>query len=128
MTTWTPSTRSRPAEARGRRPLVRWFHIWYHSERWPVSKCDKLLRQAQQSPSSLRFEGLCYLAQCYGFVPARQEGSHRVFKHPTFKRIMDFQPDKSGKAKPYQVRQLLDAIEEGASRDSGEDKENEDDA
>jgi hypothetical protein len=92
-----------------------------------MSKCDKLLKRARQAPKAVRFEELCALAECYGFVFARQEGSHRVYKHPAFRGIMDFQND-NGQAKPYQVRQLLEAIEAGAGQANEGDTDNESNA
>jgi hypothetical protein len=47
----------------------------------------------------------------------RQDGtSHRIYQHPDLGRdgFMNFQ-SVQGKAKPYQVRQLLKAIESQAS-------------
>jgi hypothetical protein len=80
-----------------------------------MKKCDKLLAAAEASPSSLSFDDLCSLAECNGFEFKRQKGtSHRMYGHPSLLPgdggFMNFQSDK-GKAKPYQVRQLLRAIE-----------------
>ncbi len=83
-----------------------------------MSKCDKLLKKAQNSPSSLRFEELCQLAECHGFIFKGQIGtSHRKYQRPGYKSIMNFQDDH-GKAKDYQVKQLLVAIEELGDSDS----------
>jgi hypothetical protein len=76
-----------------------------------MPNCLKLLEQARNSPSNLRFTELCQLAECHGFVLARQSSSHRLYKYPRRIGIMNFQSD-SGKAKAYQVKQLLVAIEE----------------
>ena len=78
-------------------------------------KREKLLEKAKGSPYNLRFDELCRLAECYGWLFERQDGtSHKVYRHPalgnTPAALMNFQK-KDGKAKPYQVRQLLGAIE-----------------
>lgn len=74
--------------------------------------CDKLLKRAEKSPKNLRFSEVCQLAECYGFLFARQRGtSHRIYKHPKLRDVMNFQ-DNQGRAKPYQVKQLLNAIKE----------------
>jgi len=78
-----------------------------------MSKRDKLLNKAKTSPSNLRFTELCQLAEAYGFRFSRQVGSHRIYKHHSYKGIMDFQ-DNKGKAHSYQVDQLLAAIDAGA--------------
>lgn len=78
-----------------------------------MSKCAKLLEKAKNSPNNFSFTEICQLAECYGFVFQRQNGSHTIYEHPVLEieqsRLMNFQNFK-GKAKPYQVKQLLKAI------------------
>ena len=79
-----------------------------------MARCDKLLEKAKNAPHNLRFEDLCKLAECYGWVAARHHRtSHRIYFNPNFPdrdaAMMNFQ-DRGGKAKPTQVKQLLDAI------------------
>src|SRR5215208_4682907 len=80
-----------------------------------VGRCAKLLEKAKSSPKNLKFDDLCALAECYGWAFQRQCGSHRIYLHAQLGNVtgsmMNFQSRK-GKAKPSQVRQLLDAIEE----------------
>ena len=88
-----------------------------------MPKCEKLLKQAKRSPGGLRFEEACQLAECYGFVFTRQRGSHRQYKRPGYIGLVNLQDD-NGKAKPYQVKQLLaaiEAIEEMGGEDDQED-------
>ncbi len=78
---------------------------------------EKLLNKALRDPKSLRFEELCQLAEYYGFKLSRTRGSHRMYKREGCARLLNFQ-GVGGKAKSYQVRQLLDAIEElGLAKD-----------
>jgi hypothetical protein len=77
---------------------------------------EKLLLKAINSPSNLRFEELCKLAEGYGWLLKRQKGtSHRLYENPSLKpeqgRRQNFQSDK-GKAKEYQVKQLLEFIDD----------------
>lgn len=78
-----------------------------------MSKCDKLLEKAENSPNNFSFAEICQLAECYGFQFQRQSGSHVIYENSALKdleyRIMNFQNFR-GKAKPYQVKQLLKAI------------------
>ncbi len=78
-----------------------------------MSKCDKLLEKANNSPNNFSFTEICQLAECYGFIFQRQSASHIIYEHPTLRieqnRLLNFQNFK-GKAKPYQVKQLLKAI------------------
>jgi hypothetical protein len=80
-----------------------------------MAKCEKLLQKAKHSPNNLRFAEICKLAECYGWVFDRQEGSHAIYLNPSLGNalgsMMNFQSDK-GNAKRGQVRQLLNAIED----------------
>lgn len=87
---------------------------------WKIkTNCETLLLSAKDRPQNLRFKELCQLAECYGFTLARQRGSHFIYKVPGYPKVMNFQELPDGKAKPYQVKELLKAIEdiskEGAS-------------
>ncbi len=80
-----------------------------------MGKCDKLLEKARNSPHNFRFEDLCKLAECYGWISTRHNrSSHQIYFNPEFPdhdgATMNFQ-DRNGKAKPSQIRQLLDAID-----------------
>jgi hypothetical protein len=74
--------------------------------------CKKRLEEARANIASLRFGNLCALAECFGWVFIRQSGSHRMYKRTGSTILMNFQEDRNGRAKPYQVRQLLAAIDE----------------
>ena len=79
-----------------------------------MGRFEKLVQRATEAPGNLRFSDLCALAEMAGFIFDRAAGSHKIYKHPAG-FMMNFQ-DVNGKAKPYQVRQLLDFIR----RNSGE--------
>lgn len=70
----------------------------------------KLLEKALSSPANLRFEEACALARAFGFHLSRVSGSHHIFAHPIVRELLNLQ-GVGGKAKPYQVRQLLDLVE-----------------
>jgi len=74
--------------------------------------CRKRLDEARANLTSLRFANLCALAECFGWVFVRQSGSDCLYKRNGSTRLMNFQEDGNGRAKPYQVRQLLGAIDE----------------
>ena len=60
---------------------------------------------------NIKFTDLCDFVVDLGFRLARQNGtSHKVFIIEGSERILVLQEDKSGCAKPYQVRQVRDAI------------------
>lgn len=79
-----------------------------------MGKKEKLYHKAKTSPSNLKYDELCLLAEKVGFEFRNQSGSHKIYKHPNHKKMMNFQPDKrdKSKAKRCQIRQLLDFIDE----------------
>lgn len=73
-----------------------------------IKKCYEKLVRSQANAS---FEEVCACAETVGFEYKRQSGSHILYRHKKHSHeIMNFQNDK-GKAKPYQVRQLIKFIE-----------------
>jgi predicted RNA binding protein YcfA (HicA-like mRNA interferase family) len=70
----------------------------------------KLLAKALTGSKNLRFSEAVRLAGAFGFRLSRVKGSHHVFVHPTLRELVNLQ-EVGGKAKPYQVRQLLDLVE-----------------
>jgi len=76
-----------------------------------LEKLKKLHEKLKTSQDNISFNDLCKLAEMVGFIYDRQKGSHRVYTHEKYPGIMNFQ-DVKGKAKPYQVKQLLNFISE----------------
>ena len=70
----------------------------------------KLLQKALSSPANIRFEEACALARAFGFHLSRVRGSHHIYAHPNVRELVNLQEVK-GKAKPYQVKQLLALVE-----------------
>lgn len=60
---------------------------------------------------ALTFRDFERLLVAFGFVLARQRGSHRVYVNGGCDRPLIVQP-RGSDAKPYQVREFLDMIEE----------------
>lgn len=71
-----------------------------------------IIDEMRNNPSGIRFADLCKVCDHF-FGQARQtSGSHRVYKTPWIgDPRVNVQNDK-GKAKVYQVRQVLKAIEQ----------------
>jgi predicted RNA binding protein YcfA (HicA-like mRNA interferase family) len=76
-----------------------------------MAKAAKLLEKARNQPGGLSFDDFEALLSRLGWVKRGQEGSHRLWYSPKRYRL-PVQPAKNGKAKRYQVKQFLDAIEE----------------
>jgi hypothetical protein len=70
----------------------------------------KLLKKALSSPANLRFEEACALARAFGFRLSRVGGSHHIFAHQNVRELVNLQ-EVEGKARPYQVKQLLGLVE-----------------
>ena len=73
---------------------------------------EKLLAKARNNPRGLRFTELCQLAEAYGFRFIRQTGSHRHFGREGVPRLVTLSPDQNRMAKSYQVRDVIDIIDQ----------------
>ncbi|MBF0479733.1 MAG: type II toxin-antitoxin system HicA family toxin [Candidatus Omnitrophica bacterium] len=77
---------------------------------------SKIYFQAQNSQANVSFDDLCFLIEKIGYVLRAGGGSsHVIYKHSEIKNITDsmlnVQKFKDGKAKPYQVRKVLEIID-----------------
>ena len=71
----------------------------------------KLVTQMQLEPANVRFADLLKLCEAYFGAPRQTSGSHVVFKTPWLGDPRINIQNEKGKAKAYQVRQVLVAIE-----------------
>lgn len=85
-----------------------WCHYWHHTV---MADVEKILDQMRREPANVRFADLLKVCKQFFGKPRQTDGSHVIFKTPWLgdPRI-NIQNDK-GKAKPYQVRQVLLAID-----------------
>lgn len=76
-----------------------------------MANIDSILAKMRENPKSIRFNDLCKVCDVY-FGESRQSGSsHRVYKTPWQGDPRVNIQNAKGKAKPYQVRQILAALE-----------------
>jgi hypothetical protein len=76
-----------------------------------MNKLDDLVAAMRQNPKNVRYGDLCRACDHYFGAPRQEGTSHRVYKTPwAGDPRVNIQNDK-GKAKAYQVRQVLKAIE-----------------
>jgi predicted RNA binding protein YcfA (HicA-like mRNA interferase family) len=66
----------------------------------------KLLQKALAGSPNVRFSDAIVLAEAFGFRLSRVAGSHHIMVHPQIPELVNLQ-EVEGKAKPYQLRQLL---------------------
>jgi hypothetical protein len=62
------------------------------------------------SDQTIRFDSLCALLRCLGFMHRQSSGSHRIFYRAGIAEILNIQPRRDGTAKPYQVKQIREII------------------
>jgi hypothetical protein len=76
-----------------------------------VASIAKLLEQMRAEPANVRFADLQRVCQYYFGTPRQSGSSHAIYKTPwPGNPRVNIQNDK-GKAKAYQVRQVLFAID-----------------
>ena len=76
-----------------------------------MGRYSKLLQSMKENPHNIRFSELVTLCTHYFGQPRNKGSSHWVFKTPwPGDPRVNIQKSKGGKAKAYQVRQVLAAI------------------
>jgi len=76
-----------------------------------MTHVDKLLAQMRSEPANTRFDDLLKVCQAYFGKPRQSASSHAIFKTPWPGDPRVNIQNARGKAKPYQVRQVLQAID-----------------
>ncbi len=76
-----------------------------------MTQIEKLYAQLVAHRAAMRFRDFRRILEAFGFTLDRVRGSHHVFKHPLVSRALNIQP-RGDKAKPYQIDQFLDIVEE----------------
>ncbi len=86
-----------------------------------MAKVETILTKMRRNPKGISFQDLCRVCDFY-FGEARQsKSSHRVYKTPWQGDPRVNIQNNKGKAKAYQVRQVLKALERlEAQRDDEE--------
>ncbi|MGB3639733.1 MAG: toxin HicA [Rivularia sp. (in: cyanobacteria)] len=76
-----------------------------------MAQIEKLLAQIKNNPKNVSFTDLMKVCNHYFGEPRQQGSSHCIYKTPWAGDPRVNIQEKNGKAKVYQVRQVLDAIE-----------------
>jgi hypothetical protein len=76
-----------------------------------VSRAEKTLEKVLRgtADANIRFDDLRSLLKHLGFAE-RVRGDHHIFTMDGVAEILNLQPRRDGKAKPYQVRQVRQVI------------------
>ena len=85
-----------------------------------MAKLDKLLTDMKSNPKNVRFADLAKVCEYYFGSPRNSGSSHFIYKAPWFgDPRVNIQKSKGGKAKTYQVKQVLQAIEKLENSNNG---------
>lgn len=76
-----------------------------------MMKIDDILIGMKRNPKNVRFGDLCKVCEKYFGKPRNMAGSHRIYKTPWQGDPRINIQNNKGKAKAYQVKQVLLAIE-----------------
>jgi len=76
-----------------------------------MANIEKLLKQIKSNPKGVQFSDLCKICKHYFGKPRQSGTSHRIYKTPWQGDPRVNIQNKRGKAKAYQVKQVLKAIE-----------------
>jgi len=76
-----------------------------------MAKIDEIIAGMTQNPHGIRFSDLCKVCDHFFGAPRLSNGSHRVYKTPWQGDPRINIQNNKGKAKAYQVKQVLLAIE-----------------
>jgi hypothetical protein len=76
-----------------------------------MAKIEKFLKQIKENPNGVQFSDLCKICQHYLGQPRQSGSSHRFYKTPWQGDPRVNIQNSKGKAKAYQVKQVLKAIE-----------------
>jgi predicted RNA binding protein YcfA (HicA-like mRNA interferase family) len=76
-----------------------------------MTRSKKTFEKILNGTKSIRFEDFTTLAEAFGFELIRIAGSHHIYTHTSVTRPLNIQKRKN-EAKPYQIKQFMDMIEE----------------
>ena len=76
-----------------------------------MTKTNDIVKQMKQTPKDVRFADLCKICDLYFGQARHKSSSHRIYKTPWQGDPRVNIQNQKGKAKAYQVKQVLRAIE-----------------
>ncbi len=76
-----------------------------------MSKIDDIILKMKENPEAIRFGDLCKVCDYFFGKPRKSASSHRIYKTPWQGDPRINIQNKKGKAKSYQVKQVLLALD-----------------
>ena len=83
----------------------------------------KIVKQMRRNPQNIRFSDLCRVCKHYFGEPRQSSSSHHIYQTPWQGDPRINIQDDNGKAKAYQVGQVLRAIDKLEAQNGDKDKE-----
>jgi hypothetical protein len=74
-------------------------------------KIDEIVLKMKENPKGIRFSDLCKVCDHFFREPRTNASSHRVYKTPWQGDPRISIQNKKGKAKSYQVKQVISALD-----------------
>jgi hypothetical protein len=87
-----------------------------------MDSIEKILSRMTRNPKNIKFTDLCKVCEFY-FGEGRQESTHNIYKTPWKGDPRINIQNNKGKAKAYQVKQVLKAIEKSGVQNDNENDE-----
>ena len=76
-----------------------------------MTQKQKLLRKLLAGSNNIAFNDMLAIVEAFGFSLSRVNGSHHIFENTAIGEHLNLQ-NKKGKAKPYQIGQFLQLVEQ----------------
>jgi len=76
-----------------------------------MTKKRKLIQKLLFGSRNVSFSQAQAAVEAFGFHLSRISGSHHIYIHPDIPELINIQ-NVGGKAKPYQIKQFLDIVEQ----------------
>lgn len=89
---------------------------------WQMAKIEHILQRMRANPNGIPFHDVVKVCEHYFGEPRKRGTSHHAFKTPwPGDPRVNIQRGKDGKAKGYQVRQVIQAIDKLEALRMGDD-------
>lgn len=75
-----------------------------------MGSLNNTIKELEKSPGNVRFSDLCIICDRYFGEPRQKSTSHRIYRTPWQGDPRINIQEKNGKAKIYQVRQVIKAL------------------
>ena len=76
-----------------------------------MTQKQKLLRKLLSGSNNIAFNDMVAIVEAFEFNLSRINGSHHIFENTAIGEQLNLQ-NKKGKAKPYQIKQFLQLVEQ----------------